>query len=92
MEGAADAPPSTSPVQEAASPAGPAGVIPTEPLNLVPASARPQPGPTAGLPGELPIPEATTPVRDAAAPAATPARTAEAQTLPASEPANIHKA
>ncbi|QDJ09997.1 Sec-independent protein translocase protein tatB [Roseomonas mucosa] len=89
---AADAPPSTSPVQEAASPAGPAGAIPTEPLTPVPASARPQPGPTAGLPGELPIPEATTPVRDAAAPAATPARTAEAQTLPATEPANIHKA
>ncbi|SUE44211.1 Sec-independent protein translocase protein TatB [Roseomonas gilardii] len=77
---AADAPPSTAPVQEAAAPAGPGEAIPTEPLTPVPASARPR------------APEATAPVRDAAAPAAPAVRTADAQTPPAAEPANIHKA
>lgn len=90
---AADAPPSTAPVQEAAAPAGPAEAIPTEPLTPVPASARPQPAPLdqPSVPPSAPLsaPGAQTPVRDAPVP---PARTAEAQTPPAGEPANTHKA
>lgn len=85
---AADAPPSTAPVQEATAPAGPGEAIPTEPLTPVPASARPQPSPS-GTPS---VPDATTPARDAAALAVPPARTVEAQIPPAAEPANTHKA